>query len=369
MTFRFHQVALPHTPANPAFSADAYQQKVRGFAKMMTDLGHEVITYASEGSEVEGELVTILSRDEQRELYGDYDHRKDFFRIDWDKTSKHWTVPNERVIEAIRERVNPQDFICLIGGNCQQPVAEAFPNHLVVEHGVGYSGIFSRFRVFESYAWMHHVYGRAGIKDGHFYDAVIPPYLDPSDFSARTQPGEYHLYLGRLIDRKGWRIAVEATERLGQKLVMAGQVGSDLPDLPDHVEHVGYVDPEGRRELFSKAIALWMPTQYIEPGGNVHIEAYASGVPVIATDWGIASETVVPFINGFRCRTLAEFEEAGKQAQFLDPATIRHKSRKYWHGNVGVMYDDYFRQLWGLWGEGWYEEPTNKTLGRLWRYQ
>lgn len=364
MTFRFHQVALPHTPVHPEFSADAYQQKVRGFAKMMTSLGHEIITYASEGSDVEGELVEILSRDDQREIYGDYDYRKEFFQIEWDKTSPHWTIPNERIIKAIKERVQPKDFICLIGGNCQQPIAEAFPNHLVVEHGVGYSGIFSKFRVFESYAWMHHIYGRAGIKDGHFYDAVIPPFLDPNEFTVREGPGEYHLYLGRLIDRKGWRIAVEATERAGEKLYMAGQVGDGLPDLPDHVVHVGYVDPAGRRELFAGAKALWMPTQYIEPGGNVHVEAMASGVPVIATDWGIATETVEPFQNGFRCRTLAEFTEAASLVEHLDPGQIHKMSERYWHESVAVLYERYFSQLDGLWREGWYEDTDDVDLGR-----
>jgi hypothetical protein len=47
---------------------------------------------------------------------------------------------------------------------------------LAVEFGIGYPGSFAKYRVFESYAWMHTTYGaqRGADIDGVWYDAVIP---------------------------------------------------------------------------------------------------------------------------------------------------------------------------------------------------
>jgi hypothetical protein len=49
--------------------------------------------------------------------------------------------------------------------------------HDSVEFGVGYGGVFSKYKVFESYAWMHSIYAmfkNPTTVDGNFYDAVIP---------------------------------------------------------------------------------------------------------------------------------------------------------------------------------------------------
>jgi hypothetical protein len=42
-----------------------------------------------------------------------------------------------------------------------KPIADGFYKyHISVEFGVGYSGVFSNYKVFESYAWMHAVYAQ-----------------------------------------------------------------------------------------------------------------------------------------------------------------------------------------------------------------
>src|SRR5439155_361385 len=96
-----------------------------------------------------------------------------------------------RAIYDMRRVIEPRDFICLIAGRCQQPIADAFPQHISVEYGVGYEGIFSQFCVFESYAHMANVYGQAKITRGRFFDAVIPNYFDPADFQSSLEPCDY----------------------------------------------------------------------------------------------------------------------------------------------------------------------------------
>ena len=98
---------------------------------------------------------------------------------------------------------------------------------MAVEYGIGYNGTFAKFRVYESYSHMHKIWGAQGGYDpeGKFYDVVIPNYLNPADYPFRPRGGrgDYYLYLGRLVKRKGINIAVETCKRLGVKLKIAGQ--------------------------------------------------------------------------------------------------------------------------------------------------
>ncbi len=46
-------------------------------------------------------------------------------------------------------------------------------------------GTFAKYRVFESYAWMHSIYAAFNnptMVNGNFYDAVIPGYIEPEMF-------------------------------------------------------------------------------------------------------------------------------------------------------------------------------------------
>lgn len=334
--------------------------------------GHEVVLYSSGSTDIDvTEHVQVMTNDERSELYGVYDHRASFFKIEWDPSHPHWVLPNTETIARMRERLEPRDIICVIGGNCQKAIADAFPSHQSVEFGIGYSGVFSDFKVFESYAWMHWVYGALGNDDGRFYDAVIPNYFDPEHFPGPAEPEDYFLFIGRLIDRKGWKIAVEATERVGARLLMAGQTnGVDLSDLPEHVEHVGFADIERRADLMAHARAVFVPTTYVEPFGGVNVEAQLCGTPVIATDWGAFTETVEHGVSGFRFRTLGEAVWAAQNVDSLDRARIRERAvANYSLDRVADLYEAYFEQVADLWGDGWYSDRHTgvSTHNRYWR--
>jgi glycosyltransferase involved in cell wall biosynthesis len=324
---RFHVVGLPFE-SSPAC---AYEGKVVRFVRMMRARGHTVIHYEVLPDEIDPARSFVPG-------------------------SSSWRAMNDRVIGQIRENAEPTDFICLIAGLCQKPIADAFPTMQAIEFGVGYGGTFADFRVFESHAWMHTVYGAQsggdahGI-DGRFYDAVIPNYFDVEDFPAGDGDGGYFLFIGRLIERKGAHIAAEVCRRLGVPLIVAGE-----GDPPDYGTYIGLVGPAERARLMGGARALFVPTLYVEPFGGVAVEAMLCGTPVITTDWGAFTETVVDGVTGFRCRTFAEFLEAAGCADELDRDAIRQRAvERYSLEAVAPMYERYFTRLSALWGAGWYE--------------
>lgn len=348
---RFHVISLPHTQTTSAYPSCAFTQKVIRFTKMMTDLGHEVFLYSGDENEaVCTEHVSCISERRRAEMVGD----SHYTAADWGHP--YWQGFLANVVGQMHERIQPHDFICLIGGHAQKPIADAFPDHLSVEFGIGYAGTFARFRVFESYAWMHMIYGaqtggNAGAADGHWFDAVIPNQVEDGLYPAGEGDGGYALYMGRLIDRKGYRIAQEVCEAKGVRLILAGPGEAD-----GYGEFVGEVDATRRAELMAGARCLMVPTQYVEPFGTVHIEAMACGTPVVTSDFGVFTETVKNGINGFRCRSFAEFCNALDNVGSLDRKAIRDDAMaRFSMGVVGKQYDDYFHRLATLWDKGWYQ--------------
>lgn len=353
---RFHVAALPHTNTTTEYISCAYTAKVINFCRMMMDRGHEVYLYSGEANEAPcTEHIPCIAEKCRAEHVGD----KHFTSASFDYSLPFWTNANAKVATEIAKRAEQKDFICVIGGYAQKQIADALPHMITVEFGVGYGGTFSKYRVFESYAWMHTCYGAATMgnphdADGSWWDAVIPGYLDPAMFPFRAEKDDYYLFIGRLVDRKGYRIAADVCFDLGARLIVAGQ---GTPPLGS--EYVGVVGPEERGKLMAGAKAVFVPTIYVEPFGNVNIEAQACGTPVITTDWGAFTETVVHGATGFRCRTFGEFKRAAIDAQYLDPHTIRDRAvSKYSLETIGRKYEEYFTRLLHLWDDGWYEGRT-----------
>ena len=231
---RFHVVAAPHTWTSRDYPTwvcgGAFTQTVLNFCKMLRSLGHEVFHYGGEGSTPDcTEHVTIVSREQSVEWANENDWRTAYFRL--------CREANAKAIEEIGKRRQARDFLCLIHGQSQQPIAQAFPKHMAVEFAISDRSFtrpsslqpwFSTYKVFASYAWMHYVYGMtrqdgvSGDLAAVAYDCVIPTAFDPADFPLIEQKDDYCLFLGRLVPQKGVDLAVEATGRLGVKLLVAG---------------------------------------------------------------------------------------------------------------------------------------------------
>ena len=353
---RFHVVGLPHTQTTWEYQACAFTAKVINFCKMMTGLGHEVMLYSGNRNEAPcAEHVKCFSEAERKDACGG----GHFSQAKFNGKDKHWQVFNFRVAAEIMARWQERDIICIIGGNAQTDLRAYVDKRLFVEFGIGYAGSFAEFRVFESYAWMHTTYGAMGgsnpgaARGDRWFDAVVPGYFEIEKFPMgppMAERDDYFFFIGRLGVGKGEHEAAQACRHIGARLVVAGH-GTPPPGT----EHVGVIGAKRRGELMANAQAVFVPTIYIEPFGNVAVEAQACGTPVITTDWGAMTETVEEGVSGFHCRSLAEFVAATEAVKSLDPVAIRARAhRLYSLETIALKYERYFQRLMLLWDDrGW----------------
>ncbi len=342
-----HLVSLPHTRLDQEIPTCAYTAKVEKFQRM--NVGRPVTVYGTEGAD-----VVLLDEEERTAMFGSDDPE----RLPYWPDDEQWAMFNLRAIEEIQQRAEPGDLVLLIGGWSQRQIAEAITNLTVCEPFVGYPGIATDFCAFESHAWRHHVYGAKGIENGRWFDTVIPNYFDPDDFPHVNQgDGDYLLYVGRLIERKGVHVAAEIAKAAGLPLVVAGP--GDRALAPD-AEHIGTVNPAERAALMAGARAVLAPTVYIEPFGGVAVEAQICGTPAITSDWGAYTETVEP---EWRFSTLAEAVAAVERAGGADHVAIRDRAHsRYSLATVAPQFDRWFSRLDSLSREGWYEMEAANTM-------
>lgn len=360
-TYRFHLLGLVHLPVSRRYMGCAFTQKIEKLSRMLLSYGHEVILYGAESSDAPcTEFVQTHTLREIQDTWGDGDNRYDIgydwkqhgFRHDFNTERTQLTLRYyARCVQAIEQHKRPDDFLLVMQGTYQKPIADAVGLWLTVEPGIGYRGSFARFRAFESRYLQNFTYGSKNpfqSVNGAYYDRTIPNYFDPEDFPfvPASEREDYYLYIGRLIERKGVMTAVKAVDAIGGELLVAGQ--GDMKIASPNVKMLGYVDPGDRAYYMGHAKAVFVPTLYLEAFGGVNVEAQLCGTPVITTDFGVFPETVAHGITGFRCSTLHDFVRAAKLVDQLDNEQIHLAAQHYSMDNVMREFQQWFDDLYQL---------------------
>lgn len=354
---RFHCLGIQHTVTNNEYVACAFTQKVLKFCEMMTRRGHTIIHYGHEDSNLLcTEHVTVITRTEFDTIYGIHEYKSKLFKFD--TNDKVYQTFNTRAIHEIQKRKQHGDFLLAFWGLGHKQICDAHQDICVVEPGIGYTDTFAKYRVFESYAIYHaklgiNKVGKCFGRDEEFEnDVIIPNYYNPKDFEPVAKKENYFLFVGRIGSAKGLGHAIQMTKALGSRLIVAGQNAEagfreeGFWPIPEHVELVGYIGVEERKKLMARAKAVVCFSKFIEPFCGVHVEAMLSGTPVITSDWGAMTEFNIHGHTGFRCRTLDDMIEAGKNIHTIDPKKCREWAMSRFSTAVIVKeYERYFERL------------------------
>jgi glycosyltransferase involved in cell wall biosynthesis len=171
--------------------------------------------------------------------------------------------------------------------------------------------------------------------------SVVHHGLAPDRFAPRPQRG-YLLFLGRYCRAKAPHLAIDAAQRAGLPIVLAGRPHLEpgegdylqrelMPRLRlPRVRELGPVGGPQKAGLIAGARAVLFPVQWEEPFGLVMIEAMLSGVPVIALRRGSVPEVVDEGLTGAICADMGEMVAAVRCAHLFDRARVRaHAARRF----------------------------------------
>jgi len=129
--------------------------------------------------------------------------------------------------------------------------------------------------------------------------AVTLPNFVPADrFAPRSAAGDgrYALVAGRLVEEKGFDTAILAARAAGVPLVVAGE-GPDEPRLRQlaaggEIRFAGLLTSEALAEVRRDAAIVLVPSRCEESSSYSVLDAFADGIPVLASNRGALPELV-----------------------------------------------------------------------------
>jgi glycosyltransferase involved in cell wall biosynthesis len=159
-------------------------------------------------------------------------------------------------------------------------------------------------------------------------DLIYPP-VDIRRFAPQAEQGDYYLIVSRLIPYKRIDLAIEAFNRFGLPLVIAGS-GRDATRLEKlaqpNVQFLGRVPDADLPDLMARCKAFIFPGR--EDFGITPVEAQACGRPVIAFGAGGALDSVIDGETGvlFSAQTIESIMAAIQRCDTLKfDASVIHR--------------------------------------------
>jgi glycosyltransferase involved in cell wall biosynthesis len=178
-------------------------------------------------------------------------------------------------------------------------------------------------------------------------------------FAGGTDPATAPLvFLGRLDRIKGVHHAITVAERLGRRLIIAGNISplaheqayfeAEIKPRIDGrlVTYIGPVGDEAKQALLGGAAAMLMPIEWEEPFPVVLPESMLCGTPLIAFARGGVPEGIDHGRTGFLCDNVDEMTALVARLPELDRAVVRVEAeRRFSDSAIAADYLRLYEQL------------------------
>lgn len=175
------------------------------------------------------------------------------------------------------------------------PASGSLWGALALHHGLRTFGRVDRFLAVSRFLAHKHI--QAGMEPSKIF--VKPNFAWP--VSRRPDAGSYYLFLGRLAPEKGVDTLLRAWASRSDRLLIAGDgpISQALRrHAPPNVDFLGVLSSDQANVALRRARALLVPSRWYEGAPRTIIEAFAAGVPVIASDIGAMPELVRHGVSG-----------------------------------------------------------------------
>jgi len=368
----FHVLEIPYSTGKVDFAC-AFVQRIFKWCSAMHNLGHEVIYYGHEDSDVTcSEHVAVYGDAILKKAYGTSDYIT-FPEHDIDDIA--FQTFRQNAEPEIRKRAKADDFALAFYGLGHLDLCEAIsdlPVH-IVEPSIGYPDAFSENRVYQSSPKMHFERGKADVNHflrenypDHPYNklmcaeynrmpytvpdrnsCVIPNFFDFDHFDYSEDKDDYICFIGRINICKGLHDVFRLAEYTNTRLIAAGvgRLEKCGLDIPKQLEFVGVADIEKRNEIFMKARVHVCPSIYVEPFLGSGVESLFCGTPHITTNWGAPTDWCIHGKTGYRAQNFDHLVWALENIDKISPNDCRHQALQYSKERVSLMYHEYFDLL------------------------
>ncbi len=182
-------------------------------------------------------------------------------------------------------------------------------------------------------------YRKKFIEGGLPADKIVvkPHFIHPDPGLRNTEPGGYALFVGRLDAEKGVRTMLRAWQGAKEIPLKVRGDGDLLQEVNDAASHnhlqIDVIGRIPRNELITlikgARFLVWPSEGYYENFGLVAVEAFACGVPVIASRTGVMAEIIKDQRTGLHFRPGDPQDLLAKvKAAWADPTALVRMGRE-----------------------------------------
>jgi glycosyltransferase involved in cell wall biosynthesis len=320
---RIGLLAPPYLPVPPA-GYGGTEKIVSLLADGLVEKGHEVTLFASGDSHTKANLISIFPKALGNSGLNKGDALLPLLHY-------HECAKRADTFDIIHSHAQYLGLFGLSGVH-GTPVIHTW-------HGSYYEGEVpdEKRKVLEAFADNHFITisdnQRGGMPNLHYVKTVYNG-IDLSLYPFCEKPnGEYLLWVGRIVEKKGPLPAIQAAKKLGMRLILAAAVDPvdqayfDSVIRPEvdheHISFTGEVNHDQMVDLYRNAKATLFPISWHEPFGLVLVESMASGTPVVAYKAGSVPEIVEDGKTGFIVDSVDGLVDSVKKIGDIDRATCR----------------------------------------------